>query len=61
MSLTNKVNTLIDAHVQIGSYEGIINPERIEYMKRMIELELLDLGHSLKGIKNLSSRNRFRG
>lgn len=53
-----KINTLIDLHSSID-YQfraGWLREDRADYMKYLIELELLEEGHSLKGIANCSKK-----
>lgn len=56
--LIDKINSLIDLHDFLSNFDLILKEDRLEYMKYLIETELLEEGHPLKGIKGLSKKNR---
>lgn len=57
-----EINSLIDTHAQLYEYErsGLIREDRTDYMRFLIEMELMEKGHPLKGIPNLSRRTCIR-
>lgn len=56
--LSNKIDSLIDLHYYLCNHELVLRRDRLDYMKYLIETELKEEGHSLKGIKGLSKKNR---
>lgn len=60
LSLEAKINLLIDLHdmIQDCHIRADLEEHRAEPMKFYVENQLVDLGHSLKGMWGLSKGNR---
>lgn len=54
--MIEKINALIALHDEVGTAQIVSNlsNDRAEYIKHLIEMELIEEGHSLKGMYNLS-------
>lgn len=53
LTLEEQINDLVDAHNKLWSYEdsGLVRKDRTIYMRYLIESELAERGHSLKGLR----------
>lgn len=47
------INELVETHWRLWSYEdtGLVEKGRTRLMRRLVELELAEHGHSLKGLR----------